>query len=73
MPVNDSQQAIQFVIGGVAYQYIIEYPKSHYSCFINDLILFGQTITNEQRDFLRNPNKFVIEFWCDRNYYVKLI
>lgn len=70
---NDMSQPIGFVLFGNHYQFIVKYPKSHYSSFINDLILFGQTIKNEEPEVVKNVQYFVVNYWQDRMYEIELV
>jgi hypothetical protein len=72
MPVNDSTQPIQFVLFGNVYTYIVKYPKSHYSSFINDLILFGHYLQLEKFDVIKNINHYVLNWWEDRSYEIEI-
>ena len=73
MPVNDTTQPIQFVLFGNMYTYIVKYPKSHYSSFINDLINFGMFVKSNHLAVVKNPNYFVENWWKDHGYEVGMI
>ncbi len=71
--MNDTTQVISFGFGNVVYQGIVKYPSEKKNAFCSDLIFFGQNTIKEQIEFLRNPKKFILEFWEDRGYEVDFI
>lgn len=73
MVTNDTKQAIQFVLFGHMYTFIIVYPKSHHSSFVNDLINFGMFVQKNELIVSKSISHFVVNWWEDKGYEIELI